>query len=464
MFGGLTQFEFPNVSMYDGDLRELLKHMKVLYNEYDAMYKGFKELESSFATINAQFTTFQSRMDGLSDEIDADVRAAMLAAKAELQAQYDELVAAMAAYKVEMNKKLDHFMRDIYALYRTHKLTLESMIEALRENFTELLDAETSARITADEALKALIYTLCENLREDYLRRFAEVNARIDAIVKEFPKVWNIARGYPTDIESAILDAYDAVRYFALRAQDIDNAQKTAQEWDNLNMPAIVADTAALDILRSPFLVLNPFTDAREPVAWVMDFISRELVDRAITADEWLALDITCEEFRDWENTHYYDGAGMTAREFKFSSYNILHGLERVNMREIITRLTADEVEIDRIADWLERAIFLTETFTDRAAWDGAMSAWSVQRSFEGNNIDHIELTLTRDGTSAGSISILPQFPLNAAVTDGDKQWNVMSDISGSGDKFYVNVFTNQYASTETHNFNVHFRKFVIGG
>lgn len=327
-----TQYDFPNSSNYDSDLREVLRLSKELYNEYNSMYNGFLELKTQFDDVNARFTaisarfdTFAARMAGLTDEINDTVDSKLAA---EMIAVNQRIAAALAANERTINERLtaaeramSDFLAQIKALYDADKLELSAVVRAaiasLDGRFDDLAD-ELRAEFSLDyEKNKATLLYLIEEVREEYKRDIADLSARLDDLVKEWPEVWNIARGQRSDVESAILDAYDALRYFANTVRSFDYRQLSAGEQDNKELPAIVWDTAGRDIFYPSDKCRNPMTGEVMPICEVIDAVAEFTHDGRITAAEYAALDLTALEYR---------GFDMTAYNYKFWSRYILTG------------------------------------------------------------------------------------------------------------------------------------------
>ena len=184
-----------------------------------------------------------------------------------------------------------------------------------REKFAAL-EAELRQKIADDNErnLARMLY-LMEELREENNRKIAELEQRIDDLIKEFPLVFNPVKGMKTDAETAILDVYDADRTHALTARGLDMIGYTAQAFDGYEYAALDLDTISRDLFFPPGVCINPFTQVKECVCKVIDYVARELVGQAITCAEYAALDLSATDYAAYE---------INAYDFKFYSKTIL--------------------------------------------------------------------------------------------------------------------------------------------
>ena len=383
-----TNFDFPNATLYDSDLREVLKITRETYDEYNTMYTRFTEIDAEFRDIEARFTVFEERLATLDDEIDEKVRQAvareMVAFTAEFNALASELRTEFNALSTSidnrfvtltntLNAKIDRkiseidtefamlsaniinqmaeivrrynvleedirqtmqraedaynrFMRELKEAVDAGLLDIANAIRNMEEQFAALdaefrekfaeLEAELRQKIHDDNErnLARMLY-LMEELREENNRKIAELEARIDELIKEFPLVYNPVKGQKTDVETAILDVYDADRTHALTARGLDIIGYTATVFDGHEFAALDLDTISRDLFFPPGMCINPFTQRKECVCKVIDYVARELVGQAITCAEYAALDLTATAYAAYE---------ITAYDFKFYSKTIL--------------------------------------------------------------------------------------------------------------------------------------------
>lgn len=347
-----TQFDFPNTSNYDSDLRETLKLAKQLYNEYNTMYNGFLKLESDFADVNDRFTVistrfdqFTARMNGLTDEINRTVDSKLAAEMVEVNNRINSELAAInrdiARRLDEIKRITDDFMAQIKALYDKDALRLNGLVSAaiasLDGRFDELAEKLRNELGLDYERNKAVLLYLIEEVREEYKRDIERLEKRLDEIIKEYPQIWNIAQGYPTDVESAVLNAYDALRYFANTVKSFDFTQATAAAIDGKDGTALWWDVSGREAFKPFGKCKNPINGKLEPICEVIDAVAEFTHDGRITAAEYQSLDLTANEYRAFD---------MTAYQYKFWSKYILTG--EMTPRERLTNLTVRMEVVER--------------------------------------------------------------------------------------------------------------------
>lgn len=280
-----TNYEFPNVSNYDSDLRELLKLFKELYDNYDSIYTQFNE-------IVAQFAEFQRIIDALPNTIDTKVRESVEAQMAIIQAEIDAQFASMTA-RIDALQALTYGFNDLVNETREYN-----------ENYTDNAVAVLNADVLN---YRAQIYT-----------RIAQIEAEIEALQWELPDIYNIAKGENTSIVECIYDCYDAVRVHALTALECDSANLTASAYDALEINAIDFDTIGnWKIYGKPCeYVINPYTAQRDTLQNVLWEIARaDIQPVPITASEYDTLELTADN---------YDTREITAYNFDFFAKQIL--------------------------------------------------------------------------------------------------------------------------------------------
>lgn len=383
-----TNFDFPNATEYDSDLREVLKITKETYDEYNTMYSRFLELDAEFQDIQTRFDAFEQQLEGLDDYIDEKVREAVAremvaftaefnALALEIRSEFSTLSSSIdqrfVALTNTLNAKIDvkiaeidtefarlrdniinqmadivrrynvleedlratmaralaqynRFMHEIKEALDAGLLEIEEEIASIESRWLALdaemqqkfadLETELRQQIADDnERNVARMLYLMEELREENNRKIAELEARIDALIKEFPLVYNPVKGQKTDVETAILDVYDADRTHALTARGYDLIGYTAAGFDAYEFSALDLDTISRDLFFPTGQCINPFTQKKECVCKVIDYVARELVGQAITCDEYAALDLTADDYAAYE---------ITAYDFKFYSKTIL--------------------------------------------------------------------------------------------------------------------------------------------
>lgn len=126
----------------------------------------------------------------------------------------------------------------------------------------------------------------------------ANVNARIDNIIKEYPRLYDPATGYNETMQDVIYNTYKTLRTLAITALKYDDQELTAGEYDGMNLKAIKYDVEMLRVLFSDLReMFNPFTGKEESVRDVVDYLIRMLKWNAKTAGEYDGYEATATAF-----------------------------------------------------------------------------------------------------------------------------------------------------------------------
>lgn len=286
----LTQFDFPNVSNYDSDLREILAIVKKLIDDYNTLVAGINDLNDGYEEVLRQFNIVKADFAKLEQTV------------ADFENEIDEKVAAAIAVwsddYIQRINQLTQYVHDEVALF-------SDLANGIVEEFNTLVSAAYDYADMKDAQIV-----------KQFNVELAEVNERIDELVFELPDVYNITKGYETSFVELVYDVYDATRDHAYTARNFDARGLTAAEFDALNETAYVLDTRGHEILYPVGLVNNPYTGEKEPIDYVLEQIAQAAAgDNAITATEFDALDLSATEF---------DAKNLTAYMFDMYAKQLL--------------------------------------------------------------------------------------------------------------------------------------------
>lgn len=262
-----TKYDFPNVSNYDGDLRELIEYVRGLSEEYAEIVKLAEKMESQYNDLLVKIAEVTALVEDFEQQIDAAVKAGIDAAMVE----YDAKI-------VTINERIDATNEALAALSGTVS------------NFYELSTSYTDTKITA---LSELAFAAINYLQE-----------QINELQWELPEVYNIVKGVKTDLVTLIYDVYDACRDNALTAYEFDVYGLTAGEFDALNFTALEFDTSAKALLLTG-KCRNPFTGELDTVCNILADMAQHTTTEAITAGEFDAAELTADEFNALNLTAY---------------------------------------------------------------------------------------------------------------------------------------------------------------
>lgn len=249
-----TDNKYPYTDFHEANLDWLLTK----YKQFDAQ---LSELVTNFEQIEADFDALSDEVNNLLDTMEAEVRRAI----------EEYLPTAMAPYINQLNAALAdiELLRDQMAGW---------------DNELRLIRAEYS---TADDSLRVDYISRIANLRFDMIAEILRLDNRIDNIIDELPEIYNLVKGYKTNIAYVIYDVYDACRYMAYTAAQYANAGLTAQELDDLQREALDLDLNGYLILYPPKQCLNPLTGVRADICTILQDLALFASVRTWTAYDW---------------------------------------------------------------------------------------------------------------------------------------------------------------------------------
>lgn len=329
----ITQYDFPNASVYDSDLREVLKITKEVYREYNTMYTEFSRLEKQFDEyIVPNFEAFKKRMDGLSAEIDGDVKAAVDEEMEEFQQRFDSLYFDIYHAIRNMEDDFEQFKAALKRLFdeRSADISreLQDAIGTLWTNYAKLVEKNKRAFDNLKKSTRYYTDAKVDSTSEYLLSLIIQIEKNVKTMIDKWEAlhpVLNPATGTETDVEQALSDVYNADRYggytarwqylHAWTAAQIDNVQPTALNWD----------VYGRWILMPPLRTRNPITGRIENMRKIIDSIADAFIDDAITVADFEKMDIAVIDFDGWTAQEYYLGNGIPAGQWYLHSFGILN-------------------------------------------------------------------------------------------------------------------------------------------
>ena len=274
--------KYPYTDFHELNLDWILEKVKT----FDAQ---LSELVTDFSQIESDFNAIQAQVNNLLNTMEAQIRQAI-----------NDYVPGY------VDSQLAPYMNEINAAL--------AQIEALRQQM-----AGWSAQIalvrteytTADEALKADYISRISQLRLDMIAEILRLDNRIDNLIDELPEIYNLVKGYKTNIAYVIYDVYDALRYGAYNCIQYANAGLTAQELDDLAREALDLDVNGYLILYPPKKCLNPLTGERADICSILQDLALFASTRTWTALIW---DNTWDQ-----DATTIDALDLTSFEFDYS-------------------------------------------------------------------------------------------------------------------------------------------------
>lgn len=270
--------KYPYTDFHELNLDWILGQMKKLESDYAGLVAGYEQIEEDFKTLEG---TVNNLLNIMEDEIKNAINT--------------YLPSAMAPYIQELNNGLAQI-----ADLRDQMAGWDAELQLIRREYS-----------TADESLKIDYLNRIASLRFEMLQQIIRLDNRIDDLEFNLPEIYNLVKGYKTNIANVIYDVYDACRYFAYTALQYSNAGLTAQELDDLDREALELDLNGYVILYPPKQCLNPLTGVRADICSILQDLALFASTRTWTALIW---DNTWEQDADT-----IDALDITAFNFDYT-------------------------------------------------------------------------------------------------------------------------------------------------
>ena len=242
-----TNNKYPYTDFHELNLDWILDKVKQFDAQLSELVIDFDQIETDFNALSAQVNNLLNTMDA-------------------------EIARLVPLY---VNNELAPYIAEINVI----KDQISGWNEQIR-----ILRAECS---TADANLRIDYISRISQLRFDMIAQIMRLDDRIDHLQDELPEIYNLVKGYKTNIAYCIYDVYDACRYFAYTAVQYANAGLTAQELDDLQKEALELDLNGYIILYPPKKCLNPLTGERADICAILQDLALFASQRTWTALIW---------------------------------------------------------------------------------------------------------------------------------------------------------------------------------
>jgi archaellum component FlaC len=255
-----TNFDFPNVGNYDGDLREILVFVRALSDDYATMKELYERLLKGFEQLDSEFKELKREVERFREEIAEAVQEAI-----------DE---SMAEYREELiliKQRLDALAQE------------QANLRKLVADFSQMCNEYTDVKIAQ---LSELVFAVTEDLQR-----------QIDELRWHLPDVYNITNGLTTDLLTLVYDVYDVLRYDAITVDQFGVLGLTAAQFDAKELTAAEFDVHGYDLLIGKNTCINPFTGERDTICNIIQLMAVNITGQTITATEFDAAELTVDEF-----------------------------------------------------------------------------------------------------------------------------------------------------------------------
>lgn len=253
----------------------------------DWVLAKLREFDGKLSTLTVEFDDIKNDFDVIKREVDT----LLDTMEAEIRRAITDFVpgyvdSQLAPYMQQINDALAEI-----ELLRQQMAGWEAQIRLLREEYTQ-----------ADDNLKIDYITRIMNLSYEMIQEILRLDKRIDDLEFNLPEIYNLVKGYKTNIANVIYDVYDACRYFAYTALQYTNAGYTAQELDDMLREALDLDLNGYPILYgSERTCINPLTGMRANICDILQDLALFASVRTWTAliFDGLDMDATTIDAKD---------------------------------------------------------------------------------------------------------------------------------------------------------------------
>lgn len=255
-----TNYDFPNVGNYDGDLREILVFVRSLSDDYKTMKDLYERLLKGYEQLDNEFKELKREVERFREEIAEAVQEAI-----------DE---TMTEYREELlliKQRLDALAQE------------QANLRKLVADFSQLCNQYTDVKIAQ---LSELVFAVTEDLQR-----------QIDELRWHLPDVYNITNGLTTDLLTLVYDVYDVLRYDAITVDEFGVLGLTATQFDAKELTAAEFDVHGYDLLIGKNTCINPFTGERDKICNIIQLMAVNITGQTITATEFDAAELTVDEF-----------------------------------------------------------------------------------------------------------------------------------------------------------------------
>ena len=256
---------YPYTDFHELNADWILKKIKEYGTALNQLVGEFAEIKTDFDQIERDFNALSVQVNNLLDTMEAEVRRAV----ASYVPSYVD--AAMQPYINQLNDALAEILN-----LKDQILGWNAQIMQLRLEYQQ-----------ADRNLESDYQGRINQLKFEVLQQVIRLDNRIDNIIDELPEIYNLVKGYKTNIAYVIYDVYDACRYMAYTALQYSNAGLTAQELDDLQREALDLDLNGYIILYPPKQCLNPLTGVRADICTILQDLALFASVRTWTAQIW---------------------------------------------------------------------------------------------------------------------------------------------------------------------------------
>lgn len=267
-------------------------------------------LNDNVSDLNSHVNVLQEEVEQLANEINRFEQ--------DMNARFDELEASLIAKvdkaiddkMAEVDSKMDAMQNEI----DNFKTTLEQSLAQFEIHINQLISSEI-----------ALIDTKFDSL-EDNLKAY--IYSELQKILDSIPAITNVTVYDPTtgqlaDIQIVVNHIYDAVRIYALSADEFDALNLTCDELDHIKVKGIPRGMTAYEWdMYAKLYIENP------NLGLIASYLTGEMVEPVVNVDinNSLLKESGCYECAEFDavggDVDAIDGVGITTYQWDWFSNN----------------------------------------------------------------------------------------------------------------------------------------------
>lgn len=286
-----TNFEFPHSTMYDSDLRELLRMYKELTEQYDGIKS---EIDKCIETID----NFDSIIDEKIKTAISNNLSNMQNSLTRLEKEMSDLQQDFAQYKLETNLDIQNAISDINKL----KVDVENEVNKIRFEMNDLLRLFAEYKDSINGIIDAKVNELVAYINDTV--------TKLDRL-----SVINPFNGQYVDIQLVLDEICKYLTYgFGLTAKEYDDMQLKASEYDNLMLSASAYSMKGFFMFFEHFYLRmrSPFTGLMDTYANIINNLVA-LHKKSLTANMYDSLKYTADGYDSLSiDAYHYDWNGDT--------------------------------------------------------------------------------------------------------------------------------------------------------
>lgn len=221
---------------------------------------------------------------------------------AEIQRQVNSLSSQVTIIQRELSEMDDKISDSCAETLNQAKQYTDRALTSLGDIDGKIAEAKNQAIKSANRFSKDYtdkkVYDAQFKIESRVANQLAEMNDRIDSIIKEYPLIYNPATGWKEDMQTVVYNLYRALRYMGISAMLYDDQQMTAEEYDDKSITAVGYDTNMYKIIFKDLReMFNPFTGKLSSLRDVLGDVIKRLQWNSKTVEQFDGYECTTDEF-----------------------------------------------------------------------------------------------------------------------------------------------------------------------